>query len=284
MAAAGTLVGAFDDIDDDDYHAGPGISRSDLKEILKSPAHYKHRKSTPRETDAMSLGKAWHLLVLQPELFPKKYVLEREDIAALGGRSNADKEKRAAYAAELAVAGRIALDADTWKTIHVMRDNVMRKSKCRWLLQDGIAERSYYWIDKDTGLLCKARADWSKNNRVLVDLKSTKSCGEHSMRNDIWDYGYYLQAPYYLDGASIATGHAFNAFAYVCCENVAPHGVQPYVFDRGPSMNQGRYDFKRALWLYLECQTTDNWPDYPDEIKTIGLHNYRITVSFPVEQ
>jgi len=47
MAEKKILVGRFEGISNDDYHSGPGISRSDLEKINKSVAHYLENKKNP---------------------------------------------------------------------------------------------------------------------------------------------------------------------------------------------------------------------------------------------
>jgi hypothetical protein len=70
-----------------DYHGGPGISKSGLDLIRKSPAHYRaivtadndnERKPTP----AQAIGTALHMLVLEPAEFARTYTLalQRQDV------------------------------------------------------------------------------------------------------------------------------------------------------------------------------------------------------------
>ena len=76
--------GIYENISNEDYHGGEGISKSGLDLIAKSPAHYKAVIDgiTVREpTKAQSLGTAFHELLLEPELFWSKHVepLKRDD-------------------------------------------------------------------------------------------------------------------------------------------------------------------------------------------------------------
>lgn len=57
------------DISNKAYHASEGVSSTDLKHIMKSPAHYRYWKDNPVEdTSALLFGRAVH-----------KYVLEKDD-------------------------------------------------------------------------------------------------------------------------------------------------------------------------------------------------------------
>lgn len=76
--------GIYNNISNEDYHSGPGISKSGLDLIAKSPAHYKAVIDgiTVREpTAAQALGTAFHELLLEPDVFWAKYAepLKRAD-------------------------------------------------------------------------------------------------------------------------------------------------------------------------------------------------------------
>lgn len=71
--------GIYDNIPNADYHSGPGISKSGLDLIAKSPAHYFHAINAANDnepTDAQAFGTAFHALLLEPEEFKKTYVVE----------------------------------------------------------------------------------------------------------------------------------------------------------------------------------------------------------------
>lgn len=71
--------GIYPDIPNSDYHKGPGISKSGLDLIAKSPAHYYHAVNAANDnepTAAQALGTAFHTLLLEPEVFKKEYVVE----------------------------------------------------------------------------------------------------------------------------------------------------------------------------------------------------------------
>lgn len=65
-------------ISNEDYHAGPGESKSLLDLAHKSPVHYRARKLSITEnvaTPAQALGTAFHALLLEPKEFAKQYTL-----------------------------------------------------------------------------------------------------------------------------------------------------------------------------------------------------------------
>jgi exodeoxyribonuclease VIII len=71
--------GIYSDISNADYHGGPGVSKSLLDIINRSPAHMKAAQDRPKEervpTVAQAIGSAFHALVLEPPVFVSEYTL-----------------------------------------------------------------------------------------------------------------------------------------------------------------------------------------------------------------
>lgn len=90
--------GIYQDISNEAYHTGPGISKTDLKLIEKSAKTFHAIKTgvIPRkETVFKDLGKALHELVLEPKEFAKNYCkpLTREAAERQGIKVLDDREK-----------------------------------------------------------------------------------------------------------------------------------------------------------------------------------------------
>lgn len=59
-----------------DYHAHPAVSSSQLKHMLRTPAHFKASLETSKEpSDAMKLGSLVHTLLLEPHLVDYEYTV-----------------------------------------------------------------------------------------------------------------------------------------------------------------------------------------------------------------
>ena len=168
-----------------DYHAAPGLSKSDLDRIARSPAHYRHRD---REvTPAMRLGAAVHACVLEPDTWERRY-------ARTTGRRQHDAEP-----------DRTVVSTAEWDTCLRIRDAVWNHPTCQDLLSDGQAELSAWWLDPETQLLCKCRPDWSRPG-LLVDLKTTTDASPAGFCRAVERYRYHVQAAYALDGWPDAGG------------------------------------------------------------------------------
>lgn len=71
-------AGVYSGIANADYHGGPGISKSGLDLIHRSPLHYKAARDSANDnqpTPAQMIGTAAHCLILEPAEFPKQYCL-----------------------------------------------------------------------------------------------------------------------------------------------------------------------------------------------------------------
>src|SRR5690242_14058178 len=56
-----------------EYRALPGVSITRLKELKRSPKHYRYRLDHPRETAPLTLGGAAHVACLEPERFDRDF-------------------------------------------------------------------------------------------------------------------------------------------------------------------------------------------------------------------
>ena len=77
--------GIYADIPNDAYHAGPGISKTGLDLFHRSPFHLHAIKSGmfPKpETKSQYIGRAFHAVVLEPDVFAREYCLplRRQDV------------------------------------------------------------------------------------------------------------------------------------------------------------------------------------------------------------
>lgn len=77
--------GIYDGIPNAEYHGGPGISKSGLDLIHRSPMHYKavvDAENDNQPTAAQRIGTAAHCAILEPDVFVQEYclALQREDV------------------------------------------------------------------------------------------------------------------------------------------------------------------------------------------------------------
>jgi hypothetical protein len=182
-------------ISNKEYRSREGISSSELKKIMKSPAHYKYYKENPTEdTPALLFGRAAHKYILETYDFYNEFAVAPN----CDRRTKEGKEIWAKFVAESE--GKDVITQEQFEVIDAMR-NVMLATPFVSKLINGEHEISYFWTDEDTGLKCKVRPDSINHKlKVIVDYKTCDNAEtEHFMKQAI-RLGYDLQASYYLDG------------------------------------------------------------------------------------
>lgn len=296
--------GIYTEISNSDYHSGPGISKSGLDLIHRSPMHYAAARAAMNDnsTPAQALGTALHALVLEPDTFARDYALPFEPPAdalrtieeiktALGAASvpfkaSAKKpdlealvrehlpgavllsDARAAY--DALHGGKLELSLEDWGRVHAMRDAIMADPAARALVtMPGRAEQSAYWIDPMTGELCRCRPDYWTDSGIMVDLKSTRDAGKEAFARSIHTYRYHVQDAFYRDGGE-ALGRPVRGFVFIAVESDAPHAVGVYQLDP-ESQELGRVEYRADLARYAEAKRTGQWPGYGGRIQSISL-------------
>lgn len=244
-----------------EYHGiKSAVSSTALKDIYygKNPQNcyqkYILGNVEHKQSDAMLIGAATHKLILEPRTFHHEFVVWEGGRKA-GGEWKAFKEF---YAAQDIIT-KVQFDS-----IQVMRDAVGNNSEASTLLSGGEAERSVFWRDEETGVLCRARADYQKqsgNSNILIDLKTCISAEPEKFAKDLINLGYPLQEAMYREGFKA------DAFAFVAVEKVT-NTVQVYTLD--DLFDQaGHFIYRQALEQWAEHLSSDHWPTYRTGVSTL---------------
>ncbi|ELM7533720.1 PD-(D/E)XK nuclease-like domain-containing protein, partial [Salmonella enterica] len=191
--------GIYYDIPNEAYHAGPGVSKSQLDDIADTPAIYLWRKNAPVDTEktkSLDTGTAFHCRVLEPEEFSKRFIIAPE----FNRRTSAGKEEEKTFLEECARPGRTVLTAEEGRKIELMYQSVMALPLGQWLVESaGYAESSVYWEDPETGILCRCRPDKIiPEFHWIMDVKTTADI--QRFRTAYYDYRYHVQDAFYSDG------------------------------------------------------------------------------------
>lgn len=255
-----------------EYHAERAhVSSSQLVEILQSPAHYKlHITEGPdEESDLMRLGAGAHCALLEPELFPQRYVYAPR---AYDRRRTADREERDAVRA--AYPDRVLLSPVEALTLRRIVRGVEMHATARALLQaPGEAELSLFWRDALSGLPLKARVDRFVNvgpRGTLVEVKTTHNAARHLFAARIVDMAYHVRAAMYADGIQKAYGFTPDIVWLV---------IEPdtgFVATYRPSarmLAQAQRLYERARLVLTRSLRDQRWPAYQDgnSVETIDL-------------
>ncbi|MBB7948619.1 exodeoxyribonuclease VIII [Escherichia coli] len=259
--------GIYYGISNENYHAGPGVSKSQLDDIADTPALYLWRKNAPvdtTKTKTLDLGTAFHCRVLEPEEFSNRFIVAPE----FNRRTNAGKEEEKAFLMECASTGKTVITAEEGRKIELMYQSVMALPLGQWLVESaGHAESSIYWEDPETGILCRCRPDkiipefhWIMDVKTTADIQRFKTA--------YYDYRYHVQDAFYSDGYEAQFG-VLPTFVFLVASTTVECGRYPVeIFMMGEEAKlAGQQEYHRNLRPLADCLNTDEWP----AIKTLSL-------------
>ena len=215
-----TEPGIFDDIESAVYHTAgltpqPALSSSGARALLTGcPAKFYFDYVKPRPAvhkRTFDIGQAAHLLVLEPKLFDHSVAIVRgktKDGKLSAGYTSQDaKDQRdAAYDA-----GLVPLLPDEHEMILAMREALELDPVARAAFDPAyvVSEQTRVWIDPETKVWCKARLDGSAISGMWVsDYKTTVSAKPDDVAKAIVNYGYHIQAAWYLESVAQTGGPA----------------------------------------------------------------------------
>lgn len=261
----GSLIqaGLIPGIPIEEYHRHGSVSKSQLDQFAKSPAHYLASLTTQRkETAAMRIGSLFHGMVL-----------EGVKVAVAPACDKRTKEGKATWEAFcIENAGVEIVTADEGEMLFGMVKSVMAHPAARALLNGpGIAEGSCFWYDERSGELCRCRPDFYRRDLgIVVDLKSTKDASPAGFAKAIANYRYHVQSAFYNDGIEIATGDFVKGFVFIAVESSAPYCTAVYQLDM-QGFEAGRVEYQRLLLDLADCKASGKFPGYSERIETISL-------------
>jgi exodeoxyribonuclease VIII len=262
--------GIYPGVPFDEYAKWDAVNNSLLNLIIShSPAHAKeYRDNPPPKSDAFQYGEAWHCHALEPNEFNKRYA-----IAPVCDKRT--KDGKAIWSKfQESINGKKVIEAKDYLQMQLMTEAIKKQIIYRFI-QGGEAEVCIVWIEKRTGLLCKARLDYvHRNQAIIIDLKSTRDASKEAFSKAIYNYGYYQQGAWYSDGWQTLIGDP-PAFTFLAVEKSPPYC--PAAYELGAKdIIAGRLAYRKALKIYAECMATDTWPGYPDEVRMISMPDWAL--------
>lgn len=295
---ASIAPGIYHGITNEDYHAGPGVSKSQLDYIAKAPGLLQWSRSAPRDVEAraaVDIGSALDAFLLQPDTFDDLFVVEfQPPSSALNtaddmrmaldklGVAYTTKDSKQGLVAKLLEAdpdapvsdvlreqwaegakGKVVLTAAEYRKVMLMRDSVMAHPTARSLIEaPGHTQASYYFTDDETGELCRCRPDKRPElggRAWTMDLKITSTIDEFWRACD--DYRYDVQDAFYSHGTRTLTGED-SPFVFVAVSSVRDAARYPVRCFSLPAFmrDAGTEKMRADLNLYARCKRRGEWP------------------------
>ena len=247
------------------YDTAPGVRRSDLWQINKSPKHFAwHMEHGKEASKALQFGIAAPQYILEPDHFKDRIAIAPE----VSRRTREGKEVWQAFIDECESGNKTPITIDDLAEIEAMAVELRRNELAVELLT-GEHEKAFYWTDDLTGEACKCKVDCLTTYNgapYIVDYKTTDSCEDGHFERSARKYGYQFQAGMYCDGLFHNELQEYG-FAFVAQEKTEPYAVRVYICS--PEWILRGYDkFRELIGIYHECKATGNWYGYegPDGV------------------
>lgn len=250
--------GYYRDLSNEAYHKGPGVSKSQLDLIHKSPALLQWCKAAPEDEEkkaSLNLGDAVHAILLEPQRFADEYAIAPE----CDRRTKAGKEQWEEF--EALADSKVILSADEGRKIQLIRESVMAHPHAKWLMEaEGDAEASIYWHERTTGQLARCRPDKTiPSLGWIVDVKTTGDIEKFA--RSVYEYRYHVQDSFYSDSYEAQFGEQPAGFVFLAISTSIDCGRYPvrlFVLD-SEAKAAGRTAYLSDMATYAECMRTGEW-------------------------
>lgn len=248
----------------EEYLSHPAINRGLLHTVYSdTPLDAKENLENPEDpTPDMILGTNLHTAVLEPERWQR----ERE-VLKVGRRTKTFAEF------EKANPDKTPVTVDEDEKINRMRDAVHADTRFQEMMKSARTEVTVIVEDfLGCGLPAKARLDITAG-QVFGDLKSTYSTNMLSLADSFERYGYFIQAPFYVDVAA-AAGLDPQFFLFLFVEKSPPwktRWCEPDKID----MAIGRAAYRSAIETWKQCLDSGIYPGNSTAIHKLTMSTFK---------
>lgn len=244
---------------DDEYFGRPNCyGSSDLKKVLKSPAHTLIESKTTKAMDRGSLVHQCLLLGLKPVVKPKFDMRTNVGKAAseLWDEENQHPEQTICSAADYEIVMR-AMDA------------VHSHPAARLALQHTSSVMEQPGIVSEGDFELRIKPDIRNPDLAAIfDLKTISDASGDNFARQATNLMYWMQAALYLDVAKRLEPQRYAHFFFIVLETNPPFGCRVFDVD-STGLDLGREQYQLAVETIKRCRTTKKWPAYSSEIEVL---------------
>lgn len=294
MKISPNFNGVVIDQTNEQYHKGPGISKSGLDCVDRSLSHYYHLYLDPNrpkqeEKGGQFEGTLAHCAILERSEFSKRYVVEPDDAPRRPTirQLNAENPSEATLKAieywkhfKEANPDKRVISKEQLKVALAQSKAVFDLPDIAQLLAVGEAETSAYYTDPETGVLCKCRPDFvhhvDENSVILIDVKTFNDASPKEFARQVARKRYHVQDAYYRDVYAGATGKKVLAFVFLTVETQWPFKASASMLTE-QSVEQGRIEYRRNLEKYAQGVKSNNWTGFEGGIELISLPGWALS-------
>lgn len=279
------IIGLVENMPFEEYLAVDALSSTALKQFARSPWHYRNRVDID-PTPAMLRGTLAHCAVLEPEAMAQRYVVLPEDAprkptkAQLNAKNPSPESVASMQWWESFVSqnkGRELVPFSDYATCRSQLEAIKSHPELSALLSEGIGEASIFWVDKATGIYCKARPDWlpkpDGKSIMPVDLKTCADDSPSGFGRAAARLRYDLQAAHYTAGIEAVTKLHVDSFVFAAVSSKPPILAVPYVLT-DEIRDQGKDERRELMDRLAWCQRENEWPAYGSGFQLLDFPAY----------
>lgn len=263
------------------YHNRPEFSSSQLKDLLRSGAHFyvnNVTKEAKKESSAaMNFGTLIHTMFLEPECFNDEFVIAPEfNRRTKDGKAQAEAWEAANVGKMLVTQEQVENACRAAEQLRSLSSyKVMQNNYC-------LNEASIFFTDPVYGLQLRIRPDshippcHALPNGLILDVKSTTDARPHGFSKKCADFAYDLSAAMYQEGFQ----QYYNTeqkpdFLLLVAESSTPFNVKQYKAD-DIFLAVGAKRYEQAKEKLAESLLLNEWDGYSTELEEISLPNYLV--------
>lgn len=283
-------------VDADKYHLETGkrgdakfiLSPSSLREFRQCPQRWRDGY-VPPSSEAKRWGSIIDCLILTPEMWVKKFVVQPESVTATGNMECVKNEEvqkgdlipwrncKEAQDWNRDHAGLEILSATEWGQASDARARFLRDEMLASLVEDSDKQVhvSAHWTDEKTGLVipCQCLIDLvprlgTEWHQCLADWKTTRSAHPLAFREFAFKQKYHIQAAFDMDMYCAVAGEDRNTWLWALQENFPPyqtgHDMVSPMEERFGYLEMGRLLYQHTLAMYARCLASDHWAGYDE--------------------
>lgn len=263
-----------DSISDEIYHADRTcVGSSQLRTLIDSPKRFYQEfflDEPKKDTEAFRFGRLVHTALLEGPKFRENYIVAPE----FGDqRTKLGKEAKANWLLN-APKDKMVVSSDDYETLVGITESVLEHGQARDLLKNGRPEIVGYFVDEETGIKQKFKADFlSFDSLSFVDFKSTKSAQKRQFMTSIFSYRYDIQVYMYCEGIRQITGIMPDIKSIIAAEKLKPFESAVYYFG-DITLEQARDDYHNGLRKLKRCIDAGIFPQRQAMIEPVITPNW----------
>ncbi len=247
-----------------EYCSLPAMNASKLKHALGTGEEYKHALTSQKDSPSMTIGRATHTLVLEPDSYAKTVV-----------EYNGTRRGKAWDEFKEANSGKDILKPAESVKVAMMASAVKSHKAAMERIGPGEKELTLVWYDQQTGMKCKCRIDNYCKGKFASDLKTAMAIDLAGFQKACVNYGYHLQAAFYLYGIETVLGEVVP-FSFIPVQNDGPYDVVRYDCE-DDFIAEGKFAYRTALTNVSDWEKSGEYLGISQEPLPLSLPDWHTT-------